>query len=211
MPLDESATLPASNDAAAEWIRQYRTQKRKCDEENGILRNVVKRAKADGINVKSMVAAVAATKLDPDEVLSDLRDTIRYMTIVRIPIVQEALFTGWDIEATQKSRAEDDLWDAEEAGYTTGRAGRPITESPYESGTELDVRFGEYWHKGQASIAKELGEGVKQASASRARPQRRETAAAASTQVDKVSRGGNGHGTRRAARKRAGEGAAALN
>jgi ribosome modulation factor len=171
MPLDQTQSS-ASNDSAAEWMRLYRTQRRKCDEEQGVLRNIVKRAKTDGMNTKAMIAAIAATKLDPEVVAADLRDEIRYMTIVRIPIHQAELFDGWDETVTQKTTQQDDLWDAEDAGYRAGRHGAAVEECKYLPGTELHVHWLEHWHKGQAAIARELGQDVKQADAAKARPKR---------------------------------------
>lgn len=171
--LDNAGSNTASNDAAADWMRQLRQQKRKCDEENGVLRNIVKRAKADGQNTKSMLNAIKATKLDPDVVAADLRDQIRYMAIIHIPLTQAELFDGWDGTVTEKTAREDDLWDADDKGYHAGRHGVPISDAPYEAGTERHVHWMVAWKKGQAAIARELGPDVTQASTERARPGRK--------------------------------------
>lgn len=171
MPLDQAATNALSPDAKAGWMRQYQTQKRRCDEENGVLRNIVKRAKADGMPIKPMIAAVAASKLDPDEVIRELRDTVELMTIKRIPIAREDLF-NWDVELTDKTRAEDDLWDAEDAGYRAGRGGNTLGDCPYPPGSELHVGWTREWHTGEAAIGRELGGNAKPASASKQRPRR---------------------------------------
>ena len=172
MPLDASAgSNTATNDSAADWMRQYRQQKRLCDEANGLLRNIVKRAKADGMNSKSMIAAVKATKIDPVEVAKDLQDEIRYMQILRIPVTAEDLLSAWDAEVNSKTRREDDLWDADDKGYRAGRNGDDISTMSYED-PEMEKHWVAAWHKGQASIARELGEHVKQGDASKQRPTR---------------------------------------
>jgi ribosome modulation factor len=154
-------------------MRQYRQQKRLCEEANGVLRNIVKRAKADGMNAKAMISAVKATKLDPVEVAKDLQDEIRYMQIIRIPITAEDLLAAWDSEVNSKTRREDDLWDADDKGYRAGRAGTDISEMPYDD-AEMEKHWKDAWHKGQAAIARELGQDVKQGNASRQRPARDE-------------------------------------
>jgi ribosome modulation factor len=160
-----------SNDAAVDWMRQVRQQKRKCDEENGVLRNILKRAKADGQNTKSMLNAIKASKLDPAEVAADLREQLRLMALIHMPMTQAELF-DWDAAVTEKTQRADDMWDADDKGYRAGRHGAAIEECPYDPGTELHVTWLASWHKGQAAIARELGPDEKQASTARARPKR---------------------------------------
>lgn len=159
-----------SNDEQAEIMRQYRQQKRVCESENGVLRSIVKRAKTGGMNTKAMIAAVNATKIDPDEVADNLRDQIHLMSVLRVPITMEQLFADFDASVTDKTRREDDLWDAEDKGYRAGRHGVKVEECPYDAGTELHVHWMQEWNKGQAAIARELGPDVKMASTSRKRP-----------------------------------------
>lgn len=167
----DNGSNTASNDAAVDWMRQIRQQKRKCEEENGVLRNILKRAKADGQNTKSMLDAIKASKLDPAEVAANLRDQIRYMALIHVPMTQAELF-NWDTAVTEKTQRADDMWDADDKGYRAGRHGAAIEECSYEPGTELHVAWLAAWHKGQAAIARELGPNEKQASTARARPKR---------------------------------------
>jgi hypothetical protein len=196
MPLDHPAVDNVSGDTISDWMRQYSSQKRKCDEENGVLRALVKRAKSDGINAKEMIAAVAAGKLDPDEVARDLRDRLRYMSLRRIPLDRDSLF-AWSADVTQKTQAEDDTWAAEDAGYQAGRHGVPAADSPFAPGTELSVRWLEFWHKGQAAIARELGQHAEVASTAKRRPTRRPVEAP----VVKLEPRSNGRGRGRRAAK----------
>jgi ribosome modulation factor len=159
-----------SNDAVLALMREYATQKRVCSEANGSLRNILKRGKKDGINVKSLIAACEATKQEPDVVIRDLADTIRYMSLRQIQVSRETLFDGWDTEITQKSRAADDIWTAGERGYRAGRDGQKVEDSPYLPGTEYHAEWLRNWGQGQAAIARELGPDAKIASTSRQRP-----------------------------------------
>jgi ribosome modulation factor len=172
MSLSNSTPTPVNNDAILDWMRQYQTQKRRCDEENGVLRNIVKRAKADGINAKEMIQTVADSKLDPDKVQADLRDRLHYMALRGMPVHQDDLFGGMDLTVTAKSKSLDDAWDAEDTGYRAGRHGATREDCPYPFGSENYGHWIEFWLKGQAAIAREMGENHEIASTSRARPAR---------------------------------------
>jgi hypothetical protein len=171
------AKQPGSNtlsaDEKAAFIREYRTQKRECESANGTLRNILKRAKAAGMKPPQIIAAVKATAIDPEEVVSNLRDQIEYMGILHIDIPRETLFDV-DIQVTEKTAHADDLWDAEDKGYRAGRNGVPIDDTPYDptSQSELYAAWRRDWSKGQASIAREMGPDSKPASADRKRPER---------------------------------------
>jgi ribosome modulation factor len=171
MPTPDPGSNTMSNDSAVDWMRQIRQQKRKCAEENGVLRNILKRAKADGQNTKSMLDAIKTTKLDPAEVAANLREQLRLMALIHVPMTQAELF-AWDTAVTEKTQRADDMWDADDKGYRAGRHGAAIEEAPYSPGTELHVSWLAAWHKGQAAIARELGPDEKQASTARARPKR---------------------------------------
>jgi hypothetical protein len=172
-------------DALADWMRQYRTQRRKCDEENGALRNIVKRAKADGVNTKAMISACASTKLDPEQVAADMRDEVYYKTVLRIPITAEVVFGGWQPSVTERTRAQDDEWDAQDKGYAAGKQGVPIEDSPYPPGTELHQQWSTFWHRGQEAIARTLGPNETQAPTTRERPARKAKAPAKATKAAK--------------------------
>jgi len=176
-----------SNDAALEWMRLYDVQKRKCSEENGVLRNIVKRAKQDGMNVKAMSLTNSARKLDPMQVVAELRDQIRYMTLRSIPMTGDDLFAGWDARITDKTREIDTLFEADEKGYAAGRAGAKIEDAPYQPGTDLHVEWSKSWKLGQAAIARELGPDVKPASTTRERPTRAQTRIPGTEPVQRAS------------------------
>ena len=160
-----------SNDESLDWMRQIQTQQRKCDEENGVLRNLWKRAKAAGENIKSMRETIADSRLDPTVAVANMRDKTRYMVLRKMPVTQEALFS-WEEHVTEKTAAAEDIWEVEETGYKAGRAGAKIDDNPHLQGTEFFVVWRAWWEKGQAAIARELGPDARQASAARERPVR---------------------------------------
>src|ERR1700733_3106616 len=177
MPLDQAGSNTAGNDSAVNWMRQYRTQKRLCDEANGVLRNILKRAKSDGMDTKAMINAVKATKLNPDEVVAGLRNEITYLGLLHVKMTQSDIFENFDLTVTEKTEREDDLWDAEDAGYKAGRHGVKVEACPYTAGTEHHVHWREFGHKGQHAIAAELGPDVKMANPARGRGRPRKNAA----------------------------------
>jgi hypothetical protein len=148
--------------AYSEWMRQYRSQKRVVDEETGVLRAILKRAKDAGCNTKSIRHACKAATHDSDDVISDLRDTLRCMTILRIGVTPDALFAGWQVNLSDGQQQQDEVWVAEDAGFQAGRHGKPLDDTPYPPGTPLAQAYHANWDKGQASIARELGENVEQ-------------------------------------------------
>jgi ribosome modulation factor len=159
-----------SNDAIKALMREYALQKRRCHEENGVLRNILKRGKKDGVNVKALVTAAEAAGQDSDVVIRDLSDTIHYMALRSIPVSRETLFDGWDTDVTGKSQSIDDLWTAGERGYHAGRDGQKVEDAPYLAGTEFHNEWLRNWQQGQAAIARELGPDAKVASTTRERP-----------------------------------------
>lgn len=189
MPTEQRGSNAPSNDLSADWLRQIRQQARKCDEETGVLRNLYKRAKSDGMNVGSMRQAIKSAKLDRDEVATDLSDQLRYMSILRVPISAEEIF-DWDAAVTEQTARADDMWDASDKGYHAGRHGVPTADSPYEPGTELFVSWLAAWREGQAAIAREMGKDVEPVTADRSRPQRTEPAPAPESEAEEDDQGG---------------------
>lgn len=162
-----------SNDQILDWMRKYQTQKRRCSEENGVLRNLVKQAKGEGVHIKVMLAECEAQKMPLDERIAELRERIRYAAL-RAPdqFTAETLFDGWSPRITEKSKQEDDIWDAEESGYKAGRYGVPVDDCPYLVGGELHQAWMSWRMKGQEAIAKEMGPNQTVASTARSRPKR---------------------------------------
>jgi ribosome modulation factor len=171
----QDTTHAQSNGESLEWATKVRRQKRVCESENGVLRNLIKQAKAAGENTKALLQAIAATKQDPDTVLTDTRDFVRYASLMHIPLPSEEIY-AWNADVTEKTAAADLAWDAEDQGFRAGRHGLKMEDCPFEHGTELSVVWLEHWAKGQAAIAAEMGENAKPASTSRGRPGRRKAA-----------------------------------
>jgi len=160
----------ASNDVVLDYLRQYSIQKRECESAQGVLRNIVKRAKADGINVKALTDAHRALKLDPGEVSAHLREFIRIVNLRNGGAIERDELFDWDTDVAPATRHADDIWDAENAGYIAGRNGVDIRECLYDPGSEQHAAWLREHQKGQAAIAREMGPGVERAPGGRSRP-----------------------------------------
>jgi hypothetical protein len=173
MPMSNAAPFVIDNDAASAGMREVAIQKRRCDEEKGVLRAILKRLKNDGLDTKGILATVALSKLDPEVVRNQLRTQLHYMALRNMPVTQDDLFAGQDLGVTAKTNEQETQWEAEDAGYRAGRNGVRIDEAPYPAGSPLHVRWLEFWHKGQAAIARELGDNAKVVAPSRGRSARK--------------------------------------
>lgn len=174
MPLDTATprTAGISNDETLDWARKIRRAGRDKDESHGRYRAVLKDAKSHGVETKEMISALGKTKLDPDEVAASLATEVHYLSLLGLNTVTAERIFARDARITEKTQTEEDRYDAEEAGHKAGRRGEKIDSNPYEPGTELYVVWREWWGKGQASIAAEMGPGDRMSSAAKAHPGR---------------------------------------
>jgi ribosome modulation factor len=153
------------------WLRDIMAQQRRVEEEQGVLRNLYKRARVAGENVTELKAAIRDGKRDGDEVRVALRHRLYYLGLRRIPIGAHDLFAGMT-EVT--SVRGEDPWDAEDRGYRAGCEGVDIADAPYPSGSELALAWLAGWHRGQAAIARQLGPDTEQVTATRTRRRRKQ-------------------------------------
>lgn len=148
------------------FMRKLTASKQDVDVYVGIHRNILKQAKKAGCNTTKMLAAMQAKNVNLPDVIADIKDYIRYCAMMNMPITQVELF-GESAEAQiANQRTQDDrTWDAGEAGYAAGKAGRSIDECPHTPGSEEDAEWRKQWHRGQehlvkSSLGKPSGEGV---------------------------------------------------
>jgi ribosome modulation factor len=168
MANEQIGSNTASNNIRADFIRQYRLQKRKCDEENGILRSIQKAAKSHGMTTASLKKAVELTKVEPEQAALEIRDTLHYLGLMHVSLPRETLF-DWDAEVSEETERANDLWAIGEAAYQAGRAGASSDDCPYDEGDERYDHWMAEWTKGANSRARELPAGVEQARATRGR------------------------------------------
>jgi ribosome modulation factor len=170
----EGRNFSLSNDEKLQWARDIRRSQRERDEATGRHRALLKRAKSEGIDLDAMKRAIKALRIEPDEVVTSTRNEIHYMQLLGIGgITSDSIFVG-DIEITERTQQEEDLWEADDRGYRAGRNGTRSDECPYDGGTEAHAVWTKSWRKGQASMAVEMGPNAKIASAQREHPGRTE-------------------------------------
>ena len=162
------------NDQTLRFLREAQKQLFACASEQGVLRNIWKRAKGEGENTRVMRWVIGAMKrASPEEIIAELSEKIRVLQLCRIEVKAPDLFGNMDLTISQQTKQMDDLWDAYQKGYTAGRAGMNVNECPYASdGDEHDLHreWHAAWRAGQAAIARELGPSVEAAPATRRRP-----------------------------------------
>jgi hypothetical protein len=161
-----------SDETVLGFMREYALQKRKCDEENGVLRLILKRGKANGINTKQLIAAHEATKLEPDVVKRNTLDFLRYCALRNMPTTQQDLFGGDAPLASQTRTDQQDSFAADDEGYSAGMGGQTADDNPKVPGSIEYVAWEQGRVKGAQAKQNILGAEGKAADASKARPQR---------------------------------------
>lgn len=162
-----------SDDTIQQFMHEYAMQKRVCEEDNGVLRSILKRAKSAGCNTAQIVAVHQAKKKELDVVVRDVKDQIRYMNLRGIAITSEVLFGEYQPTEDEAAAAKASEEDAENRGYSAGMGGQTSGDNPFVAGTREHVAWGEGQKKGADAQARIMGSsGGKVASARKARPAR---------------------------------------
>lgn len=168
----ETSSVPSNvpNEAVVEAIHEVWENNRERDRIVAQGRNLLKHCKTIGIDVDALRITIRNKKLDLDEVLRTFRNTIHYMGLTGQTVTQAALFEGWDTKLSQKVKAGQDIWDAQDLGYQAGRHGVDIAECPYHPpGSELAAAWLTFHKKGADAAAKARGPDVSVATAPRGR------------------------------------------
>lgn len=145
-------------------VREIVNLQQERDSASAAVMHRFKAAKKAGFNTKALQKAIAARQEDPEVVAQEMADQIEYLhwSGVKIPGVQADLFADGERPTvdglSEKERAEEERWTAEQKGYATGRAGGDRTgTNPYEAGSELYVEFDKGFLRGMEAIAREMG------------------------------------------------------
>lgn len=137
------------------YARKLTASKQEVDVYVGIHRNVVKQAQKAGVNTTQMLKAISAKAVSVPETITDIKDFIRYLALLNMPVTQQELFGKSGEETINDQRTQDErTWDAGQAGYNAGKAGRTIDECPHTPGAEEDAEWRKQWHRGQEALAK---------------------------------------------------------
>ena len=178
MALSENLSSNVPAETILHFTHELSRTKRKLDEASAAHRQMVKRAKGEGVPSEAILESIAWSRMDPADRLKRLSDRIRVET-VRYPDSAEDLtdlLAHLDIEVSDKMRFTDVVFDAEQRGYQAGRFAVPVEDNPYQPGTEMHQTWRNFWGQGQAANALSLGDGAKAASTERRKPGRKEAA-----------------------------------
>ena len=180
-------------------IRAISGLKQTLESAQGDYRAALKSAKRDGVNTGQLIAAMGAKKRELEDVQSDLRQYVRYLGLLNMPVVQLDLFHAGgpngstapapqsdddedkgsetaepfarDDEDGEDARTEHAIWQAGEAGQKAGGLGLAMSANPHDAGMLRDA-WEQGWHKGAATLTPRNG--IKRAS-----PRRNRTATVA--------------------------------
>jgi hypothetical protein len=166
-----------TNETVQQAQREYAIQRRKCDEENGVLRSILKKWKVAGVNTKALIATHQDMKLDPTEVAKNLHDHVRYLALRSFPKEQLPLFSPADLSVTAKAEAEQQAFAIGDAGYKAGIGGVPRDDNPHAPGSESNPLWDLGWADGMRARQTALGTQGKPADATRKRKARTEAPA----------------------------------
>jgi predicted DNA-binding ribbon-helix-helix protein len=158
-------------------IRAISGLKTTLESAQGEYRAGLKAAKAEGVNTGMLIAALAAKRREPEDVNGDLRNYVRYLALLNMPVHQLDLFASanvkvHDVPDDEESEAGDEdsehaQWQAHEEGVAAGARSDDQSTNPHEPGTILADHWSTGWMKGQESLIPKAG--VKKASVRRSR------------------------------------------
>ena len=130
------------------YLREATIKKTEAEEKQGEYRAILKRAKADGIEPKVIIAVMAAKKREPEDVERDMLREIEAMRWAGLPIgAQSDMFNSGDGDShtTVTQDAAQLEFDANQNGYKAGQSGQEREDNPHPAGSELYVA----WERGQ--------------------------------------------------------------
>lgn len=145
-------------------VREIVLLKQEAESAQSAVMHRFKNAKKAGFNLNALRKAIAAREEDPEIVAQEMSDQIEYLwwSGVKVPGFQPDLFADGERPTvdglSEKERAEEDMWQAEQRGYQTGRAGGDrFGANSHPPGSELHVAFDTGYLRGMAAIAREMG------------------------------------------------------
>ena len=166
-----------TDDTRIEYLRRATVARQDAETYHAIYRNVLKAAKKAGLNTKEMVRAMGDKRRDVDVVTTDIKDHIRFLSLLNMPVTQTSMFEAAAPPVQEQDRGDQSAWFANQAGYLAGKAGRIVDECPHVPGSEEDQAWRRGWNRGQEHLAlTSLGGNRKQASDARQRPEPKKAA-----------------------------------
>jgi hypothetical protein len=168
-----------SPEVVLEARREITGSKSRLETAQGDHRNVCKRWKNQGVNVKALIEVIQLRRQEPETTVAHFRDVFRYGRIEKAEFaLQLNLFNQVrDTEPTGKAREQHHEFEVEEAGYVAGRRGFGQEAAPGNPGDKEHALYLRGWKRGQGQIAKQLGKNAKVATSKPRKPATGTTAA----------------------------------
>lgn len=162
---DETNHLAGHNSGPApeiflEHFRKLANLKRELAQVQSAVQLGFKKAKAAGINPDILKAVLKARKEEPAQIEQNMRDFFRYALWLEMPIgTQPNLFAASDDapRPTERAKAEQKEWEARDAGFDAGVAGRAHDTNPHVPGTLLH----QAWAAGHSKGVEFIKEGLR--------------------------------------------------
>lgn len=162
---DETDHLAGHNSGPApeiflEHFRKVSAFKREVSQAQSALQLAYKRAEKAGINLGAFKAMLKARKEEPAQIEQNMRDFFRYALWLEMPIgTQPNLFAASDDapRPTERAKAEQKEWEARDAGFDAGVAGRAHDTNPHVPGTLLH----QAWAAGHSKGVEFIQEGLR--------------------------------------------------
>lgn len=138
-------------------FRAIRDLKRLHDEAGMALARAKKSAKADGVDLGALKIVEQMRKLDDDEAEIRIRHAFEYSGWLGKPLgTQSVLFPEIAAAPESKALADQQEWEAGDAGYLAGKGGKLRSDNPFPEGSPVYVRWDREFVRGLKILAAEL-------------------------------------------------------
>ena len=156
--------------------------------------NNAKKWKGEGVKTPQAMKVLRERWKDPQEVLAELHEEIRFRALSDIPTIQDDLAALWaPPEVSASAQSEHQRWQWREAGGLAARKKFARDANPHNQGEEAHAEWDRGWLDSPERIAAEMeAGGAPQVDASRKQPSRRKQAAPSLPGVMQARANGSG-------------------
>jgi hypothetical protein len=142
-PLTDPDKKPAgiSPKKFLQHFNEIRAAKFKQDQAVGVVRNLRKQAKADGVNLEAVALMERMSNIPPDKAKVILQQFGIYSTFTKQEYTDLPLWAASSDKVSEKLLTEQALQDAEHAGRLVGCKGGNKNDNPHLPGSEFHVRW----------------------------------------------------------------------
>lgn len=149
----DAARSNVSPQFVAQAERDFVESLEKLETAKGKHRNLLKQLKAGGINIDMLKTVVSLKRQDPEDVLGNQKDFIRYAKILALPIGAQLTLLDEEMpddELGDEDRQQQEAWDAGQQGLNAGKAGKPESDNKHTPGSLAFAAWAEGHRRGTA-------------------------------------------------------------